>query len=112
MQVYESEINAWLDRFGLYEYITYVDWGGSDDGAPACVGIDLETRRAIFYLDKDVVTTEKEFEDPKNIRREAFHQVCEMLLFEYGQRLITTGKEDEAARHAVIRRLENGIFSK
>jgi len=115
--VFREEANKWLDVFGLKGWgvrVLHTD-EGKPSGAKAWLSAKYCDRIASICMAK---TWEHPIANPptdENIRRDAFHEVCELLLEPMD---VLAGsrnwdrEEFDAARHAVVRILENVIWEK
>jgi len=107
--IFVDECKYWIKFFGLIGWeINYVFV--ADDSSRAWVGAeDLEDRLVLIGLAKawDIRP------DAKNLRRSAFHEVCELLVMRYfllAQERSTNYKDIMEENHNVIRTLENSVF--
>lgn len=112
-EIFQEEALRWINLFGLKDWEIFLRFEETEEGNRA------ECR--INWLGKicNLVLARWQSHDLTNgeIRKCAFHEVCELLLTEmekvaldeeipYTERSGLT----EAARHGVIRRLENSVF--
>ena len=107
-EVFKAECEYWIRYFGLIEYRidfyhmgdglgeTNVNKNRSDMVASISLGTKWENTPISDYM----------------IRQTAFHEVIELLTWEYGDVVWNkTGQEYErTAAHRLIRRLENSVF--
>ena len=109
-KIFSDEATKWIERFGLKEWSISIEEHDLDDGQciAATVG-DLQNRLLqIFYNTKrtvDVTRTE--------IRRAAFHEVREAILWEVRQMALYSFAfpKVDAAIHRVIILDENVFFN-
>ncbi len=103
-----KEAATWLERLGVIDYETTFSHEGLDSVAGA--EFSTQNRWAVIKLGKDWGESLKNKEE---VRKSAFHEVCELLLGDL-RTLCDTDKvsEDDADReiHRVIRVLENVFF--
>lgn len=111
-ELFKSEANKWIEKFGLKDWSISFAFEHLQDNYAECRYKWLG-RIAVLVLSKwmDEETSKEQ------IRKSAFHEVCELLLvvmektaldeaIPYDERMGLT----DSARHGVIRRLENSIF--
>lgn len=110
---FKKEAKRWIDLFGLKDWKVEYAFSELED-AYAQYSLQWQGKIALITLNKYPA---KESSDYINVKRTAFHEVCELLLADmeyialdeeipYSERKGLT----EAARHGVIRRLENSVF--
>lgn len=105
---FEKEVYKWQKFFGLLNWEIQVDRICSDKYLAAQCSPDGEARYAVISLAEEWHKKPLEFE----VRRSAFHEVCELLLWRLHE--MSTGlyaKPVVASRiHEVIMTLENTVF--
>lgn len=111
-QTFKAECQKWLDFFGITEWEISYSFEYLENRAESRV--HWTGRQCTFCL-----TTHSPKWDEFDVRKSAFHEVCELLLvvmehtaldeeIPYSERKGLV----ESERHAVIRRLENSVFRK
>lgn len=111
-ELFKKEAQYWIDAFGLKDWRIYYAFERIEDAYATC-SYHWHGKIATLTLDKWPSETRTDEE----IRRSAFHEVCELLLVEMRQFALDEvipheerkGLTDSAA-HGVIRRLENSVF--
>ena len=114
-ELFKKECQFWLDFFGLKGWCVEYGHEKYDEGRASC-GWKISGRIAYIRLSTDWEEYRKEPISEKEIRRCAFHEVCELFL----SRITMMAKnrianqEDlvEEETHNLIRVLENTIFKK
>lgn len=112
-EIFKDEARKWINLFGLKDWEIIFRFEETEDFDRAICGINWAGKICNLTLAR--WHSEERTED--EIRKYAFHEVCELLLTEmerialdeeipYTERKGLT----EAARHGVIRRLENSLF--
>jgi len=111
--LYKREINKWLTFFGIKDYELLFAHDNQSDEDLGWLDVDRDSYTAIFGLTKDWsgepfgVTTNR-------IKRLAFHECCELLLFPLvdvaGKRFIMP-KMIEQEKHRIISLLGNTLFT-
>ncbi len=110
-ELFKSEVTYWANAFGLKGYqlfFRHEDLSGNF----AEIRYNIISRNAVFSLNTEFDTIDY---SPEEIKRTAFHEVCELLLC----RLSTIGKarfvaelEIDEEIHNIIRILENTVFKR
>ena len=108
-EIYKKECEKWIEIFGLKDWEIFFDYEDVD-GSPASLTFHCINRIAIFHFGPK---QEKSGLNNQQIKRNAFHEVCELLLCRlrdmteqrYG---LTKGDIDEEI-HIVIGRLQKAI---
>lgn len=112
-QCFKDECQYWINRFGLLDWRVDYTFELLKDDCYARYAGNWEGKTATLTLNKlafQEVSTDQ-------IRKSAFHEVCELLLLEL--RNIALDEEipfeerkwlTTCAAHGVIRRLENSVF--
>lgn len=111
--LFKLEAEKWIKFFGLSDW--QVHFAHKDTGRRAYMFADLCAKIATIGL---CVEWEEYTEDAlsdHNIKRSAFHEVCELLLVKLtgiaADRFGWCKQDLEEATHCVIRRMENSIFN-
>ena len=109
--IFKKEAEKWINKFGLLDWEVSFRHEMSEKNRATCA-YDYTGKIASLVLS----TKWENFEPTtKNIKKTAFHEICELLLGEIGCLAEDRGwdkLEMDRSRHAVIRRLENAIFKK
>jgi hypothetical protein len=109
--IFKTECLKWIEFFGLKDWVVYFDDNAKcepDNMAETCYG-PLTSRNVTFHFQG---SDNPVFNDPK---RDAFHEVCELLLYrlhclaEY--RFVSASEIDEAV-HEIINILQNTVYEK
>lgn len=111
-QTFKAECQKWLDFFGITEW--EIAYRFDYMGCRAQCDANWRSRQCTFSL-----TTHGQDYDHFDVKKSAFHEVCELLLTDleltalddsvpYDERKV----QAESARHSIIRRLENSVFRK
>lgn len=119
-EIYKTAVEHWMEFFGLKEWRRCFRLGQLEPGVGADVEFSRPDRLVTFGL-AQIWGANAPLVTPRNIQREAFHEVCEVLLddMEIGllnmwERVDKDAKVDweelNKLRHTVIRRLENSVF--
>lgn len=112
--VFKNEAQKWINLFGLKDWEIFFRFEGTEEFNRAECRINWSGKVCSLVLGR----WQTEEHSDNEIRKCAFHEACELLLAEmerisldeeipYAERKGLT----EAARHGVIRRLENSVFS-
>lgn len=111
-QVFKDEAQYWIDQFGLKDWRISFELEKIDDAYAEC-RTHWHGRTATLVLNK----WQDEQMEIEQIRKSAFHEVCELLLIDIrnialNKNISPDEHEDmvNGAAHGVIRRLENSIF--
>lgn len=112
-QIFKDEADYWIKEFGLLDWrVSYVFEKIDNDFYAECRTY-WYGRSAILVLNKWMDEQIEEYQ----IRKTAFHEVCELLLeemrkFALNKSIAAEEHEDmiNGAAHGVIRRLENSVF--
>jgi hypothetical protein len=111
-EIFKEECEKWIDYFGLknwqveYEHVEIER--GRAQACFNCVG-------GVAVLSLDIDWDESsDFVNDKNVRKSAFHEVCELLFGRIndmvGQRWGLIEEDVEEEIHRLIRTLENVVF--
>ncbi len=112
-EIFKEEGKKWVEFWGLKGWDIYWKYE-TTGGLKYCAQcyIRLEERDVTMRLSNEKLWPEQP--DEENIRRSAFHEVCELLLGRLGvinrSRFVTESESTEA-EHEVISILENMIFA-
>ena len=106
-RLFKAECQKWIKYFGLLDWRVFFDHNKIDDKTYAIASLsNLEDRNVTIVLNIDFIAG-------LDIYRTAFHEVCELLLHpleHIGSCRYAQPEELEAARHAIIRTLENTVY--
>lgn len=111
-QLFKDEADFWIKEFGLHDWsVTYL-FEELDDAWAEC-RINWLGRVSTLVLNK----WPSHERAKQEIRKSAFHEVCELLLTDLEYHTVNDAipqeereRLTEMARHGVIRRLENSVF--
>ena len=116
--LFKEHVNKYVKFFGLSEWeVSFVlDMGEGENVALA--KYDWEAKNVTFELSINTLRDQckRHVEDDilEEIKRNAFHEVCELLLsrlWEFADKEYSVPDEDiRGEAHAVIRRLENTVY--
>lgn len=115
--VFEAEVKKWINTFGLHGWsVKILHTSIENDDALAWCNAQYDQRIATICLPK-IWDAHREANEPtdKFIRKQAFHEVCELLvhrLWYLGKCRYVDESEFEEARHEIIRILENVLWEK
>ena len=107
---FKKECWKWIDIFGLKEYSYHFIHNDEDPEAFAWCQADIPSKIAVICLTKTWGSNEYNL---TQVRKSAFHEVCEVMLCEM---VLMAKSRDfkqvafEGATHRVIRILENTVF--
>lgn len=109
LEVFEKAVNDYMSYFGMNTWEYYCNEQMMEDRAQ--VHINMAGRIANFYLNSGISADD-------NIRKEAFHEVLELLLAELSQFAFNASvipeeeksRREEEQTHIIIRTFENTIF--
>lgn len=109
-KTFVDECNRWVDFFGLKDWKIYYYQEKLKESFAECRVNGIENRIVSIVLNKEL---DKEDYDFFDLRKTAFHEVCEVLL--YGLEYLATCRylspeEITTERHSIIRRLENSVY--
>ena len=112
-EIFKKEAEYWIQKFGLLDWNIYFSWGVEDGTNKAEVCSNASAMNATIYLTKNWTAEEPLCE--KEIRENAFHEICHVLLAPMNN---FRGNEDsdlargyrEGAVHGVIQRLLNTVW--
>lgn len=103
LSIFRKQVDIWMSKLNMDDYRYEIDSAPDDDiYTSAWCKMNASGRIACFYLNSN----KRSNESSADIGRAALHEVLELLLYEYIERVLEKGKDDDAARHTVIRRLE------
>jgi hypothetical protein len=104
---FKAECQKWIQYFGLLDWRVFYEHKKIDEDSFAIAWLsDLENRNVTMTLNLN-------YRDGLDICSTAFHEVCELLLHpleHIGSCRYAQPEELEAARHAIIRTLENTVY--
>jgi len=110
-ELFKKECKKWLDILSLKNWEIFWVHGDTDVDCRAQLLVDQKGRLSTIYLaeewEKDAVTD-------LLIKKMAFHEVCELFLYDIGIMLgcfFAPGVVEEEI-HKIIRTLENTLFLK
>lgn len=113
-KVFKTECEKWIDRFNLRSWAIYYRHENHEKNTDwvAWRSFDLTGRIATLGLSLDWSNKKP---DENEVRKSAFHEVCELLLARLEAEALVdtcmTQKNDiEEQKHAIIRRLEYGVW--
>jgi len=108
-ETFKKECERWIAFFGLYEYEIYYEHKDNKNSlASTCVSENVSDKCCLVSLSKN--WKDLEINDLA-VRKTAFHEICEILLWEIGDKLAIVGYNIERLlTHQLIRRLENSVF--
>lgn len=118
--VFKEAVDYWMGFFGLKDWEYEFRMCQLDSGVGAETRFDRSGRLVTFCLGQ--IRATEDAPTAKDVRKSAFHEVCEVLLDDMEWEVLTQCEkacEDfkvdygalDAHRHAVIRRLENSVFA-
>ena len=110
-EIFKTECEKWIEIFGLKGWaIEFYHKDDLKDSRASC-SYDVVSRSASLYLN---ITWHEDTVSEANIRKSAFHEVCEVMLCNIRclaeTRFISKIEIDEEC-HAIIRTLENVLWS-
>jgi len=107
-EFFKEEVSYWAGFLGIFQWDFRV-FHMRDDDALARVDMDGDGRVVCVTLAK---TWERDKISNYSLSKTAFHEVCEVLLFDLNQLASPFVKKSrvEEAIHKIIRRMENTIF--
>ena len=111
-KLFQDECWKWINIFGLKGYEYTFEHDDSDTSARAHFGVNVVGRVAVITLTK---TWGLERPTDLEVKKSAFHEICEVLLVRLNDIASQRGfcEEDlEEEIHNVIRILENTLFHK
>lgn len=106
-KLFKSTVNKWIAFFGLKEYQLRILFN-KEKGCRATCLADLSEMQSEIALG-----TEWDYKPADHdIVRVAFHEVCELLLWELGSIASAIGSDPivDRARHTIIAKLENSVL--
>lgn len=112
--LFKTEAKRWIDYFGLCDWAVSFAFEHLDDCRAECTA-NWSAKACVLTLGK---FPERELTKDE-IRRHAFHEVCEILVSDFEFIALNEDVPHEArerltevARHGLIRRLENSVFAR
>lgn len=113
-EIFKEEACKWIDFFGLKDWVVYYSFEHLDDCRAQCMA-NWSAKACSLTLGK---FPERELTE-NEIRRHAFHEVCELLVSDFEFMALNEDvpleerkRLTEVARHGLIRRLENSVFAR
>ena len=114
-ELFKKECEFWIDHFGLKGWHVEYIHQNHDDGR-ACCGWKISGRIANITLSTEWEDWRKEPITENDIKRSAFHEVCELLLSRLSMmaknRIANHDDVVDEEVHNIIRTLENTIFKR
>lgn len=108
-RIFKDECQKWINFWGLVNWKVYYEHDYIE--IPACIVYNLDAMIATITL---TTMYDNDFYSIHNIRLNAFHEVCELMLAElmiYANERFDVDKRNlDKACHGIIRRLENKMF--
>ena len=109
IKYFTSEVTRWAEFWGINDWQVLIDCEGEGDAAYATCFGDIPSRLSVISLSPewDIEPTDE------RLSRNAFHEVCELLLMEMStlaDQRYTTEEALEGARHKIVRVLENVVW--
>lgn len=107
-EIFKKECKRWITFFGLTEWRIYYY---HED-----IGDNFGERRADISAMNASIVLNTNFPDEEiskqDIKKTAFHEICELMLSEESACLQAILSQSEVSRinHTIIRRLENSVF--
>ena len=112
-ELFKSECEKWIEFFGLKGWQISFSYEKLSKGKAECT-YNIVNRSVLLSFNKQWNTeSENDKITPENIKRDAFHEVSEMLLCKLrnlAEYRFTTQYEIDEAVHEIIRTLENVVF--
>lgn len=109
-ELFKAECKYWLKFFAVVEYEVFYEFDKLDNNfAQVAVHVDEGVRNCVITLCNSKCNEEI---TEKRIKKNAFHEVCELMLWEIGLVIFNAvgAKNERIIIHKMIRRLENTIF--
>jgi len=108
-KLFVNGFTGWQTFFGLSDYRVNFYHDQLEEDIAANITTDLEARVCEVRLTTQIVDGGE-----IDFRQVAFHEACELLLNDLSElatrRYLRGDDEVAAARHAIIRRLENSVY--
>lgn len=100
----------YVERFGLKDYELHVFVDDLEDNRGLCK-YEVHGRISSISVDYEFLFDDETTLD--DIRKVAFHEVCELLLGDFGKDMARMYSDEyiDIVTHRVIRRLENFVFA-
>lgn len=115
--IFKTECEKWIGIFGLNGWEVHFKHSKNGDLEYKCrasVKYYYDDRSAVFFLEPDWTGSDI-VPNEETVKRDAFHEVSELLLARMSylsETKCSCNPEAESARHEVIRTLENVLFPK
>lgn len=110
--IFKAESRKWIDIFGLKGWRVDFFHRHLDDDRRGQIFVDIPGRCASIVLGMDWDENDKPLDS--NVRRTAFHEVCELLLWRLADmahtKIFTNRDSIREETHSIIRTLENVLF--
>jgi len=113
--IFKDECKKWIKFFGLTEWEIDYAFVKDDEKIDAWVTFDeINGMLAIICMNATWKERDEHFYSIENIKKTAFHEVCEVLMAKMvriaSARYGVVEDEITLAKHELIRRLENTIY--
>jgi len=112
-ELFKKEAQRWLDYFGMKEWQVYFEQKELKGSRAQCA-FDCVGRIATLSLGTSWSEINKIFVTDENIKRTAFHEVCELVLAPLSsmvfQRFNLAEENVEEEIHRIIRTFENSLW--
>lgn len=112
-EIFKIEAERWIKQLGLTEWEVYYSHSKLGDMKAQCK-YNLMGRNATISLSTDYVDDIIDYDIESDIKKSAFHEVCELLLGPLEsmvEQRYALGRDDVCEEtHRIIRRLENFVF--
>ena len=112
-EIFKKECLKWIDFFGLVQWQIHFTFKSLENRAQ--IAFNCVSGCATIILSSKWEENSKDFINDYNIRKAAFHEVCELLLGRLNDMVsqrygLNEGDVDEEI-HRIIRTLENKVFT-
>jgi hypothetical protein len=112
-EVFKKEAEKWVDYFGLSGW--EINFGHENIDNEACSNLEIRIthRLAVIILEKSWSNNDAVKPTVYNLKKSAFHEVCELLLARIRCKMLDQNidnDEVEELMHEMITRLENSLF--
>ena len=113
--IFKAECEKWIKFFGLTEWEIDYAFVKDDEKIDAWVSFDeINGMLAIICMNSTWKERDKNFYNIENIKKTAFHEVCEVFMAKLvrlaSARYCVAEDEITLAKHEIIRRLENTFY--
>lgn len=113
--LFKKECNRWIEVFGLKEW--EIEYAFTPDGEKIDAWVCFDEQNgmvAIICMNANWKERDENFYNDDNIKKAAFHEVCEVLVAKLVRSAVSrfSVTEDEIVlmKHELIRRLENSMY--